>query len=205
MFAAGRRKFCGCYGVLLNQKSCILPWFCSSLPLQAWSPADRLYLAIWEQQHEELELVSVRKDSQSAILSLLFTACQAPEKHLHVQCGESISKDGPGSPRWSLAPPEVLRCLKTGDWEGSSCLCLQFVTVIPRGSSVDSARQQRGGGAEEMEGVKTTFFLHPYNTCLGETEGSLLFFPEAMCLLWRGQHSVPVELSGCLCDVFVLS
>lgn len=50
------------------------------------------------------------------------------------------------------------------------------------------------------------FFPHPYNTCLGETEGSLLFFPEAMCLLWRGQHAVPLELSGCLCDdVFVLS
>lgn len=98
MFAAGRRKFCGCYGVLLNQKSCILPWFCSSLPLQAWSPADSLYLAIWEQQHGELELVSARKDSQSAILSLLFTTCQAPEKHLHVQCGESVSKDGAGSP-----------------------------------------------------------------------------------------------------------
>ena len=47
----------------------------------------------------ELELFFVRKDSQSAILSLLFTLCEVHKKCLHVRYGEAVSKARAGSPR----------------------------------------------------------------------------------------------------------
>lgn len=90
--AAGGWKSCGSDGVLLNQNCICL----GSVPVFLCKPGsslDKLYPVIWEQQcllcvSGELELFSVRKDSQSAILSLLFTPCKAPEKCPHMQCGK---------------------------------------------------------------------------------------------------------------------
>lgn len=80
-------KPCSSDGLLLNANSSVLPWICPRLSLQ-----DCVLGAAVSCVTGELELFTVRKDSQSALLSLLFAPCEAPEKCFHVRSGGAGSK-----------------------------------------------------------------------------------------------------------------